>query len=177
MVKKLALFFAYFLFFMLCVIYFAPKENLYYLLEQKLQPFAVIISDEKVIDSGFSLKLKDAKLYVQSVESADISEMEIKPFFVFNALHVSGIELAKISSSFAPTKIEKIDITQSLINPVVLHVSARGEFGEMSGSFNMLHNHLSAVVKPSELMLKNYKNSLRYFSINEEGEYVYDKDL
>ncbi|MBU0631598.1 hypothetical protein KKA17_03045 [bacterium] len=177
MVKKIALFFIYFLFFLLAVVYFAPKEGLYYLLEQKLKPYGVVVSDEKIRENGFTLRLEDADIYVQSIESAKISSIDTSLFLLFNRMKIKDVRLNDISAAFMPTKIEEISVNHSIVNPLVLHVKAYGDFGEIDGKINLLGKQVRAVLKPSGIMLQKYQNTLRLFVKDQKGEYIYEKNI
>ena len=175
MVKKLALFFAYVLFFILALMYFTPKSNLYFALENELKKHDVIISNESVIDNGFSLELQNAQLFFKSIKSADIEVVNIKIFGIYNSLSMSGIRLSQTLSSFTPLKIDEVIISHSIFNPINIKLYELGENGEAKGSFNLLDMALHIVFEPSKMMLKEHKNSLREFKKSEDGGYVYDK--
>ena len=175
MVRKLAIFFSFFLFFLLALMYFTPKENIYFALENELKKYDVIISNEKINDSGFTLELNDAEIFFKSIKSADIKSVNIKIFGVYNSLSMSNIKLSSAASSFLPLNIEKVTITHSIFNPFNISIYELGENGELEGSFNIMEMALHIIFHPSELMLKEYKNSMREFKKSEDGSYSYDK--
>ena len=175
MVKKLSIFFGFVLFFLLALMYFTPKENIYFALESELEKYDIIISNEKINDSGFTLKLSDAEIFFKSIKSADIKEIDIKIFGIYNSLSMSDIKLSSAASSFLPLNIEKVTITHSIFNPLNINIYELGDDGEVEGSFNLVDMALHIIFHPSELMLKEYKNSMREFKKSEDGEYVYDK--
>ena len=177
MVKKMSKFLAYILFFLLAFIYFSPKIALYYMAEKELSKFDVVISNEIVKDSGFSLELEDASLYVKSIESAQAKETSLTLLGVYNTLNVKDIKLSSAVGAFLPLNIYVIDASYMLFNPLNVTVSAEGEFGEMKASFNILEKLLHVEIYPSSLMLQKYKSSLREFNKNEDGSYSYDKNF
>ncbi len=177
MVKKIALFLTYVLLLLLAIVYFAPKENLYYLVEQKLQPYNIVISDEKIKDSGFVLHLKDADIYVESVKSAKVASADISTFLLFNSINIKGVMLDEFSQGFMPRKINEVYVYQSIFDPLHIHVRAVGDFGEVSAKVGIVSRQIKAILKPSQLMLQKYQNSLRVFVKDQEGEYVYEKNI
>ncbi len=177
MVRKIAVFFAFVAFFLLALMYFTPKANIYFAIEHELKKRDVIISNESVIDNGFSLELQNAELFFKSVKSADIQTLNVKIFGIYNSLSMSGIELSPTASSFLPLSIESAVISHSLFNPLNVSIYQVGEAGEVKGSFNLLDMALHIIFEPSELMLKEYKNSMREFNKSKEGEYTYDKSF
>ncbi len=175
MVKKLAVVFGFALFFLLALMYFTPKENIYFALESELKKYDVIISNEKINDSGFTLELNDAEVFFKSIKSADIKSVNIKIFGIYNSLSMSDIRLSEAASSFLPLNIEEVTITHSIFNPLNVNIYELGDDGELEGSFNIMEMALHIIFHPSELMLKEYKNSMRKFKKSEDGEYVYDQ--
>ena len=175
MVKKLSIFFGYVLFFLLALMYFAPKENIYFALENELKKHDVIISNEKINDSGFTLELNDAEIFFKSIKSAEIKAIDIKIFGVYNSLTLEGIKLSEAASSFLPLNVERVSITHSIFNPLNISIYELGENGEIEGSFNVMEMALRILFNPSELMLQEYKNSMNKFKKSEDGSYGYDK--
>lgn len=177
MVKKLALFFGYFLVFILALIAFTPKQSVYYFIEQEVGAFDVVISGEKVQDRFFTLEIDNAHLFAQGIETAEITTTKVTLLGVYNSIDVSGINLASIVENFAPKKVERLSVNYSIINPLNVSISANGGFGEVEGEFSILEQSLSLVLKPSKLMLSKYRTSLREFKKDQNGEYKYVKAL
>ena len=82
MVKKFLKFIGYFLFFIFMLIFFSPKENLYYLAEKELAKKSILISKESIKDSGFSFNIKkslqlrqDMRLIIIRIENNSHSQI------------------------------------------------------------------------------------------------------
>jgi len=174
MVKLLKLL-AYVIFFIAALIYFIPKESVYYYLEKELLQEKIILSGEEIIDSGYSLQLNNAKVSYDSIESANVEDINIKIFLVYNSLSVSNVKLLDIASSFVPVKIDTINIKYTIFNPLNVVAESNGEFGQANAEVNILDRTISIVLKPSKLMLKKYKATLRSLKKNKAGEYKYEK--
>lgn len=177
MVKKTVSFFGYFLFFLFVLTYFAPKENLYYLFEQKIKSYGITIGGEKIKESSFSMQIDDAKVYVESIKSADISNAKFLILLAYNTLEIKNIDLDGILVMFLPMKVEKINLTHTLLEPFTLHISAVGEFGKIDAQFNLLHQHMHAVMVPNYIMFQKYQITLNMFQEAQNGEYIYEKDI
>ena len=175
MVKKISIFFAYAIFFMLAIMYFTPKDSIYFSFEEKLKHLDVVISSEQVEDSGFTLNITDADLSFKSISSAKINQSSITVFALYNSVSLKGITLSSTAKSFAPLNIESVNVVYSIVNPLNASIKAVGEFGELEGEFNIVDSSLHLELKPSQKMLKNYQSSLRKLSKTENGEFVYDK--
>ncbi|NOR57772.1 MAG: hypothetical protein GQ474_04540 [Sulfurimonas sp.] len=175
MVKKISIFFAYTIFFLLALMYFTPKESIYFSFEEKLKQVDVVISSEQVKDSGFILNITDADIYFKSISTAKINKTSITIFAFYNSVSLKGITLSSTAKSFAPLNVESAKVVYSIFNPLNASIEAVGEFGELEGEFNIVESSLHLELKPSQKMLKNYQSSLRKLSKTENGEYVYDK--
>jgi len=177
MVKKIVKFSLYVLFFLAAVLFFIPKVSLYYLAEKELKKYDVVVSNERVDDRGFTLSINSANVYVKSIKSANIVEINIKPFLLYNGVNVKNITLADTAKSFVPLKIEQLNIEYSLFNPLNITANAKGEFGELEISVQVVERRVHLELQPSKLMLKSYQNTLRQLKKTENGGYVYDKVL
>lgn len=172
MLKTLKLL-GYTLFFILLLIYFIPKESLYYFVEKELQKEQVVLSDEEIVENLFSLELRGAKLSYRTIESLEVEMISVDIFLLYNSISLEGIKLSSTASSFVPLHLKKIDFSYTIFDPLVVSAKADGEFGEAEGEFNILDRNITMVLTPSKLMLKNYKSSLKNLSKNESGEYRY----
>jgi hypothetical protein len=177
MVKKLSKFLGYTLFFILSLIYFTPKVAFYYLAEEELNKFEVIISNEKVFDSGFSLELTDLNVYVKSIESASIKELDVKIFGFYNKIMLQNIVLTDTASSFVPLNISFIEASYTIFDPLNVKATASGDFGELDVTFNLLEMLLNVKLLPSDVMKKKYRSTMSQLSKNEDGSYSYDKNF
>lgn len=175
MVKKIAIFFAYTLFLALALMYFTPKSSVYFLLEEQLKKYDVVISSEEINEGSFTLNIKDADVSFKSISSAKIAKSDVKIFALYNSLNFEDITLSSTAKSFAPLKIEKVKVVYSVLNPMNATLYGVGEFGEVNAEFNILKMSLHLVLKPSEIMSKDYKNTLKNLLKTENGEFTYDK--
>ena len=172
---RLLYFVAYSLFFIFALLFFIPKVSLYHQLEKELQKQKLVFSNEEAIDKPFALTLHDIDVSYDSIESAKVQNAEIALFVIFNHINIENIELSDMAASFLPLKIESLDIKYTLLNPLKIFGSSRGEFGEASATLNILDRNISVIVVPSELMKKNYAKTLRTLKKNAEGSYEYAK--
>ena len=177
MVKKLSIFLGYTLFFTLSLIYFTPKIALFYLAEKELNKFDLIISNEKIIDSGFSLEVSDFNLYIKSIESAKVQDLDITIFGLYNRVILQNIVLSNTAKSFVPLNIYLVEAKYTIFNPLNATATADGEFGKLDVTFNLLEMALNIKLFPSEIMLKKYRSTMSQLSKNEDGSYSYAKNF
>jgi len=170
-------FFAYFSFLIMALIYFSPKNNMYYLLEKELKSESLIVNNELVNDKGFTLNIKNATILTNSILIAEVMNIDFNFFIFYNSININTITLNEISKSLIPLNIQKVDIYYSIVNPLNILLSGEGEFGKFKAKFNMLNQILDIKLEPSKLMKSKYKNTLRKFKKSENGEYIYEKTI
>ena len=172
--KKIALFFLYAVLFLGALLFFTPKENLYYFAEEQLKPLGIVIGYEEAVDHGFSLEILHAKLYVQKIKSANIGSINMGIFGLYNTVSIDNVVLDKTFEQFFPPLVQRIDVDQSIFAPLQLSAEAVGDFGEATATVNLLDRNVSVIMKPSKLMLSRYKNTLRQLKKSKEGDYRYE---
>ena len=170
---KIVRFFAYMLFFIVALMYFMPKESIYFLAEKQLQKYHVVIAHESVKERGLSLELRHLDVYVESIQSAKIGEVDISLFGLYNEVKANNIELSTAVASMLPTKIESVTIKYSILNPLNVTLNAVGAFGTLHGEANIKERKITAELKPSSLMKRKYRSALRNFKKQANGEYEY----
>jgi len=175
MVNRFFIFFLYFIFFISALMYFTQKTSIYYFLEKELKPYAVIISDEEILDSGFTLKIEHANISLKQIQTASISEVNVKLFAFYNAIDFKDIVLSSVVKSFIPLHIGMAKVTYSIFAPLNVNAVAVGGLGEVYAQINVLDRTVHVKLIPSKLMLKNYRSTLHNFVKNKSGEYEYDK--
>ncbi|MFA6192124.1 MAG: hypothetical protein WC665_07200 [Sulfurimonas sp.] len=177
MVKRVTKFFSYFVFLILALMYFAPKVSLYYFLESQLAPKGIIISAEDAADRGFTLDINHANISFKSIESANIEEINVKIFALYNSVDFKNITLSSVVKSFIPQHVETANMRYTILDPLNLKADLKGEFGEAVAEFNIMKRALHLELTPSPLMLKEYKTTLQNMKKNESGRYLYDQNI
>ena len=173
MVKKLLLFLAYSAFFIVSLMAFFPKENIYFLLEKELKNFDVIISKEHVSSTLLSLNLQKLEVTTKGIESALIEDVSVTLLVFSNSMTLENIKLSSLVEAYLPSKIDALQVTYTIFDPLHINAVGTGSFGEAEASFNISSRELEVILKPSKKMLSKYRNSLRRFKKSENGEYVY----
>jgi hypothetical protein len=175
MVKRLLRFFAYLTFFVLALIFFAPKLGMYYFLENELKSYDVIVSGETLKDEGTRLSIENAQVFVKSIESATIKECDITLLLFYNAINAREITLSQSAKSFLPLKVEALKVLYTVFDPLHLTIDVSGDFGIAKAKISLIERTLHVDLQASEIMNKEFKNSLREFKKSEDGGFTYDK--
>jgi len=170
-------FFAYLLFFIMMLLVFIPKENLFYLLEKELAKEELYISNERLKEELFTLKIQNASLSYKGIAFADVQEIESVFLFFYNEVSFKDMKLSSLLANYWPQKVQTGKISYSVLNPLDLQAVAKGDFGEIHAKYSLQKRVLKVFLTPSKLMLQKYRNSLRYFKKLKTGEYSYEKSL
>lgn len=177
MVKRLSLGLSYTLFFIFALMVFIPKTSLYYLLEENMKKFHIVISQESLVENVLSLKIQNLEISVKDIHSGVVEEADITLLFFYNSLKFENIKLSSLVEAYLPSKIEELQVTYTIFNPLFVRVEGKGEFGELEADFNILERNLSVILQPTNMMLKRYKKSIKMFEKSEDGSYVYAKSF
>jgi len=116
----------------------APKEELYYLLEKELKKNDIIISNETIKDRWFGVVIENADIYVKGAKMAEVSELQLNIFFLYNTLTVKRVKTNEAIHNVAPKDIENVLIKYSIIDPLNVTIDADGSFGVLQGAVEML---------------------------------------
>lgn len=170
---KLFRFLLYVLFFLLTLMYFMPKQSVYYFAERELQKYNIVVSHETVDDNGLSLQVSNLDIYAQSIKSAHVHKLTISLFGLYNSFEAKGIKLESVVESMLPLEINKVSATYSILNPVNIILESEGAFGSISGSANIIDRKVVLLLKPSKLMVSKYRATLSNFKKLKGGEYEY----
>lgn len=177
MVKKLFLLLFYALFFIMAVLYFAPKANIYYFAEEQLQKQGIAFSDEALDDKGFTFEINHTTLYVKKIESAKIKKITMHFFLLYNDIQVEDVFLSDMASMFMPLHVKDLSLTYSVLNPLHVKGKGSGTFGKANIDINLAKRVLQIVLKPSKEMLLHYRNTLRNMKKDKNGGFVYEQSF
>jgi len=149
---------------------FMPKLNLYNYLEHKLNEKGLVIYNEKSRNKLTNLYITDAKVSYQGADIAEINSITITPLILFNQIVAKNIELTGVAKQFLNVEIESLKITQSIIKPYIVKISANGTFGVASGYANLKQKiiHIDIVdaqdIEPIKKLLKRGEKGWYYES-------------
>ena len=167
-------FFAYLLLVLFLVIFFLPKVNLYYKAEQILQNYKLTVSAEKLTDNGFSFKINDGVVYFDDLAVAKIGEISLTSLLFYNRIDVKPFSFSKDMQQFVPLRVDNLNITYTIINPVNISIAASGEFGSLKGDISLLDKNISLLLKPSKTLLNKRVFWLRQMKKDSQGGYHYE---
>ncbi|HIP51866.1 MAG TPA: hypothetical protein EYG94_07245 [Campylobacterales bacterium] len=139
---------------------FAPKVELYYLLEKSLKERNILISNETITDTWYGLKIENADLHVAGAKVANISELNFNFFLFYNTLTINEIKMDKSLSNMAPKEINKLDSVYSVLNPLNITLDGVGSFGVLDGTVALVEKKIE-ILFPVAKELKTIKKFLK----------------
>lgn len=123
-----------FFLFILLMWLFAPKQELYYLLEKKLKEKDIVLSNETVTDTWFGLNIKNADVYIKGIKMANIADLQLNIFFFYNTLNIENINIDESLHGMAPKAIDELKVKYSVLNPLNVTINGLGSFGTATGA-------------------------------------------
>ena len=123
-----------FFLFILLMWLFAPKQELYYLLEKKLKEKDIVLSNETVTDTWFGLNIKNADVYIKGIKMANTADLQLNIFFFYNTLNIENINIDESLHDMAPKAIDELKVKYSVLNPLNVTINGLGSFGTATGA-------------------------------------------
>ena len=170
--KKILLFI---LMFLIGVVLFMPKINLYYTLEDFAQKEHIQIKEKSITDRWIDLDIKDATLFYDGIASVDIAELTISPWIVYNTIKAKDVRPTKEIKRMLDVKASEVVMRYSLLDYKHIMIEASGDFGALHGTIDVVAQKVRLLLEPSA-KFKHHDIVRQYFKKEEEG-LVYESKL
>jgi len=116
---------------------FAPKRELYYLLEEQLMKQDIIINNEIVEDGLLSITLNHPEIYFKGIRIAEVESIRLWSLLFYSRLDIKSIAVNQRLQQFVATDIESIAITHTPLVPKELSLLGEGGFGVVDGTMGL----------------------------------------
>ena len=160
-----------FLVFFLAVIAFMPKVNLFYTGLNLLKKERVTVTHESLKDNLVSLVADNVSIFYDGIDSVSVENFSLKPWLLYNKLDATNISAAKELQNMFGFSADKVEVTYAVWDFSKVHIQGEGDFGEVSGTFNLKTMMLKLLLEPSGAFEKS-PLLRQYFKKSEEG-YTY----
>lgn len=171
--KIIVKYFAYLIVFLITLFVFLPKEPLYNLLEQELQKNQIIISNEIRDESPFNLDIKNADIYFEGINIANVNKTSFSSFFFYTKVKVIDLRLLESLKNMFPSPINEIVLEHSILNYDKVSINANGLFGKGIGYIDIINRNIYLELDASSKMKSSYSKFLRNKKIK-DGKYIYE---
>ena len=122
---------------LVAILMFAPKVNLYFLLEQELQKNGIVLSNEKVESKLFGLDISNAKVYVENTHIGDVKDISILTLLLYNSIDIFEFTPVKSIQKMFPLSIKEAHINYAVWNPLEVKISADSSVGKIEGRVDL----------------------------------------
>jgi len=116
----------------LALIVFAPKRELYFMLEDELAKNNIILHGEVVEENLFGVSILHPTLYVNKIEAAKIDEISLTTFLFWSVVSVKQITVNAIAKEWIPAPIEKLEANYGVWQPMGIGVSGASSFATIA---------------------------------------------
>ena len=159
-----------FFLFILMMWLFAPKQELYYLIEKSLKENDIVISNETIKDTWFGLNISNADIYVKGVNIANTADLQLNIFFLYNTLTVESINMDASLHNVAPKTIDEVKASYSIIDPMQVQLEGLGSFGTMTGTVSLLEKKVKLLFP----VAKDIKAFKKFLKKDKQGGWYYE---
>ena len=163
--------------FLIALIAFAPKENLYFFLLESLQKEKIVVKTKDLEDNYLEFSIKNSEVSYQGIDAVNIKELNIKTYIVKSKIEILNISLDDSMKQFLPSKIKNIQLSHSILNPLFIDIKANLIQAKVYGVVDILEQKVILNLAPSKQFLKSYKKLLRKMKKQKSGEYKIEYKL
>lgn len=139
---------------------FAPKRELYYLLEDRLMQYDIIISNEKIHDGFFTLWLEHPQIYFKGIKIAQIKRVDLMTLFLYSRVLADGLTVDESMQKWLPKEIGTLLASYQAFDFRHIALEAQGEFGKAQG-YVALHERKIHIDFTEERSIENLKLFLK----------------
>ena len=102
----------------LSIIIFAPKDRLYFMLEEELKAQNnIVISNEKLNSGLFGIEISDGDIAINGINLIKFDFIDISSFIFSSTINIENIKLDKSISSMLPISELNASINHNIISP------------------------------------------------------------
>lgn len=174
--RKIAVFFIWFIISIYIAVAMLPKSELYYQAEHLLKKHNVYLSDETTSDKLFFFDVDNANIIYTDIDAAHIDKIAVSTFVFYNSINVSPFSVKNSLSGFIPPKVEFIRIKNFIWRPHIITLESEGDFGKASGFIDLLNRRVHIDFVFSSVINIKYSQLLRVLNKTKEG-YMYESSF
>lgn len=138
-----------------------PKNEVINYVEKKFLVHMKVDTKIELTNSIEGYKAKNSTVYYKNAPIAVNQSLDINPFLFYNIIKIKNTTLEGMAGSLLPQKIDDILIKYTLLDPMNIHVDAKGQFGTIKGNIDLKTSIFSLDLTPSPLMNTRYQFILR----------------
>jgi len=121
----------------LALVVLMPKQEMYYKLEQILAEEGIKINEKHIQEGWFSLDLDGLEVYAKGIKLADIESLSLFTVLFYTNIEIDNIVLDELLKDKIPTKIDTVNLSHAVWNPMHVGVNGEGPFGSFKGDVQL----------------------------------------
>jgi predicted nucleic-acid-binding protein len=164
-----------FVFFLLGVVLFMPKINLYYTLENILEKEHIVIKEGALQDRWVDLSIKDAVIFYDGIASVEAADITITPWIFYHKVTMHDVHPTAAIANMFNAQADEVVLKYSVLDYKHVVIEAVGDFGRIDGTLDIKEQKIHLLLEPSETF-KHNTLVREYFKKREEG-LVYESKL
>jgi len=119
----------------LAIVFFAPKRELYYLIEHKLQESNIVISGEEIDTGILGLDVNHPTFYVSGMPMAKANSLDVWSILYYTNFSANDVVVAEDLPQ--EVKLEEVGLSNMLIMPFDLDISGISSLGNLNGNLDL----------------------------------------
>ena len=150
--------------FFIGIIFFMPKDNLYYTFQSFLKKQNIYINS-KIDLSLFSLTLKNGIIYYHGMDISKFKNINILPYIVYNE-----IDFKNVNINIGNYKIISLKAFYTLFYPMKIFIKGKSNIGILNGYINLIKREV-------KLRINNLTDSSvkKFLTKDKKGYFYYAK--
>jgi hypothetical protein len=161
--------------FILGLIAFMPKDNLYFTLKNILKDERVEIVEDSLQNNILALDAQGISLFYDGIDSAKIDGFSLKPYLFYNSLNLENVSPSKDLKKMFNFSASTVDITYAIWDFSHVNIEAEGDFGALTGVIDITTQTIKLLLEPT-LRFEKSQFVGEYFKKSDEG-YVYESKI
>lgn len=168
MFKSLIKYLFYVCLFLVSINLFLPKLNIYYFIENQLNKYEIVLSNEKINEKKFSIDIENVDVYLKNEKMATIETIHNEFLIYKNKINLEGLKIFNKNKN----NLTNISIEHSVSTPLLIKIYSTNVSRKNIGRIDLFSRK---VFFSEEKYFKYFQKlfSLETF-IELNGEYVYE---
>ena len=144
----------------LAILFFMPKKEIYYKLEEKLAEKSIKINEASIEEGLFSLNISNAEIYVKGIKMATVENLDFFTLLLYTNIEVENFFIDETLANRLPTKINQVLFSHIGLDPLNIKIVGKGDFGGVDGKIDLNKKVLRVDFNDSKA-IKEFKPRLR----------------
>jgi len=157
---------------LIALVLFAPKKELYYALEHRLERSGILLAEENLTERPNGLEIRTLRIFYQGAPVATIDRVALTTLLLRSTLELEGMRPEPGMEQFLPLSVDRLRAEHALWHPTTVSLEANGSFGHATGSLDLLRRSLR-IESPDAGEVE----SLRPYLKNQEGRWIYESQF